>query len=287
MPRWTAASRPGNHSIYRTDAGRDAVTRWCRDQLDAWPLTHERHEITLDGAVTHVVTAGHGDHTVVVVPGTNTCVAAQYPLLTALGTRYRVVAVDLPGQPGLSNGDRPAATDRLAWYGRWLGQVIDAVTHGPVTVLGHSLGAAVALSCPAGRVEHQVLVSPAGLMKLRITPGVLLAAAGWVVRRADSGSRRLLRVMHAPGNRPRAELVEWMTLVARHVRSSADPGLLPVPARDVRRTVAVGAADVFLPPSRLAPHVRRALGVDVRVVDGAGHFVTDEHPDAVAALVGG
>ncbi|MEY7972967.1 alpha/beta fold hydrolase [Saccharomonospora xinjiangensis] len=283
----TTRPQPESRSIYRTGEGRNTVARWCRERLAAWPLEHRHQEFTIDGAGTHVVTAGRGDRTVVVVFGTNTCVAAQYPLIAALSRRCRVVAADLPGQPGLSSDDRPPAADRLTWYGRWLEQVIDTATHGPVTVLGHSLGAAVALACPAGRVEHQVLVSPAGLVSLRVTPGVALAAAGWMIRRSDSGSLRLLRRMHAPGNRPRAELVEWLTLVARHVRSSADPGLLPAPARLVRRTVAVGARDVFLPPRRLRPPVRRALGAELRVVHGAGHFVTDERPDEIAALAHG
>ncbi|WP_051473204.1 alpha/beta fold hydrolase [Saccharomonospora piscinae] len=287
----TSTARPQGRSIYRSEPGRLAVTGWCREQLTTWPLPHERHRLTALGADTHVVEAGPGDRqsggagTVVYVPGTNVSVAAQSPLVSALAARRRVVAVDVPGQPGLSDGARIPSSGRLAWYGRWLAEVIDAVAdHGPVTVLGHSLGSAITMACPSPRVRHQVLVSPAGLVSLRVTPSVALVSTAWVLRRREADSERLLRLMHAHGHPPRAELVEWMTLVGRHVRSSADPGRAPVGRPDVSRTVLSGGADVFLPPARVAPAVSRALGSPLRVLDGAGHFVVEERPEELAAL---
>lgn len=49
---------------------------------------------------------------------------------------------------------------------------------------------------------------------------MLVASAAWFLRPAPTHSARLLRAMLAPGHPPREELVNWMTLVARHVRSS-------------------------------------------------------------------
>ncbi|MFI9297083.1 alpha/beta fold hydrolase [Streptomyces gardneri] len=77
-----------------------------------------------------------------------------------------------------------------------------------------------------------------------------------------------------------------MTLVARHARSSGAPGLAHVPSRSVPRRVVTGEHDVFLPPRRLRPAVRRTLGVELGVVAGAGHLVIEERPDRIADLVG-
>src|SRR5699024_3381651 len=96
---------------------------------------------------------------------------------------------------------------------------------------------------------------------------------------------RLLRVMLAPGHAPRDELVAWMTLVARHTRSSGAPALAMPPGRSTPTTVVVGEHDVFLPPRRLRPAVRRAVGVELGVVPDAGHLVAEEYPDRLAALV--
>ncbi|MFB7630244.1 alpha/beta fold hydrolase [Streptomyces sp. NPDC056149] len=273
-------------SLYRSASGRERVRRWCLDQLDAWPVPHERTTVTARGALTHVVTAGSGATTVVCVPGTNFCAAACLPLATALvSAGHRVILLDVPGQPGLSTGERGLAGGRLAWYGAWLDETLDELAAGPVTVLGHSFGAAIALSAASWSVDQLVLLSPGGLTRLRLTPGVLAASAAWFFRPAPRHSDRLLRTMHAPGHRPRPELVEWMTLVARHTRSGGAPGLATLPARPVPRRVVTGAHDTFLPPRRLGPAVRIALDTDLEVLPDAGHLLLDEQPAYAASLV--
>ncbi|MGW0823119.1 alpha/beta fold hydrolase [Streptomyces sp. NPDC002845] len=92
-----------------------------------------------------------------------------------------------------------------------------------------------------------------------------------------------------PRGRPAAELVTWMTLLARSCRSSLAPAPLPeallARSRRVTNLVATGEHDVFLPPSRLASPASRHLGVVVRTVPGAGHLVVEEHPETVVTLV--
>ncbi|MFE4620115.1 alpha/beta fold hydrolase [Streptomyces sp. NPDC056747] len=237
------------------------------------------------GAETHVVVAGSGGPTVVVVPGTNFNAATCLPLATALATRYRTVLVDVPGQPGLSSGERGPGEGRLDWYGAWLSGVLEACASGPVIVLGHSFGAAIALSSASPRIDGQILVSPGGLTGLRLTPGVLGASAAWLAVPGPRHSAWLLRTMYGTGGTPRPALVDWMTLVARHARSSGAPGRARVPSRPVPRQVVTGEHDVFLPPRRLRAAVHRTLGVELGVVEGAGHLVIEEQPDRIADLV--
>jgi pimeloyl-ACP methyl ester carboxylesterase len=274
-------------SIYRSPTGRAAIRRWCLAQLDEWPVSHERTEIIANDADTHVVTAGSGATTVVFVPGTNFNAAASLPIATALVMAgYRVVLPDVPGQPGLSSGQRRLSGGRLSWYGAWLSEVMEKAPVESAVVMGHSFGAAIALSSASPQIERLVLVSPGGMTRLQLTPGLLGAWVAWTVRPAPSHSARLLRVMHAPGIQPRPELVEWMTLVARHARSSGDPGAADLPKRTAPRLVVSGERDVFLPPRKLGPAVRRKLGNDLGVIAGAGHLVVEENPEYLAGLVG-
>ncbi|MGW1143971.1 alpha/beta fold hydrolase [Streptomyces sp. NPDC002454] len=275
-------------SIYRSTTGEELIRRWCLSRLDAWPVPQERTTVTARGVPTHLVLGGDGARTVVFVPGTNLNAAASLPLATALvAAGHRVLLVDVPGQPGLSSGERAPSRGRLAWYGAWLDEVLDSVPSGPVVVLGHSLGAAIALSAGSSRISRLVLVSPAGLTGLRLTPSVLAASAAWLLRPAPTHSARLLRTMLSPGRQPREDLVHWMTLVARHARSSGAPGLAVLPARSIPRTVLTGEHDVFLPPGRLEPAVRGILGTELGVVPGAGHLVVEERPEHLAEVLGG
>ncbi|MFE2283194.1 alpha/beta fold hydrolase [Streptomyces sp. NPDC059443] len=274
-------------SIYRSAEGRELIRRWCTGRLDAWPVPHERTTVTANGARTHVVTAGSGPVTVVFVAGTNFNASASLPLATALvEAGHRLVLPDVPGQPGLSCEERGLSGGRLSWYGAWLSEVLDVVaTTGPVVVIGHSFGAAIALSSPSPLIERLVLVSPGGLGRLRLAPGLLAASAAWFIRPTPARSARLLRAMLAPGHQPRPDLVEWMTLVARHSRSSGAPGTAELPPRTVPRLVATGTHDTFLPPRRLHPVVHAMLDTELRVIPDAGHLVVEEDPALVAALV--
>jgi pimeloyl-ACP methyl ester carboxylesterase len=277
----------GSNNIYRSSAGRAAIARWCADQLDSWPVAHERRMLTVHGEPTHVVIAGDGPRTVVFVPGTNFSAASCLPLATALAARARLVLADLPGQPGLSSGMRVPARHRLSWYGHWLAELIARTAEGPVVVMGHSLGAAIAMSSNSPLVERQVLVSPGGLIRARIRPAVLAASVSWLLRRDLTASDRMLRTMLARGNAPRPELADWMTLIARHVRSSSDPGRAPIADQQVDRAVVVGEDDTFFPPRALAPAVRRTLRVELDTITSAGHLISDEHPDQLAAMAAG
>jgi pimeloyl-ACP methyl ester carboxylesterase len=272
------------NSIYRSPAGEARILSWCTAMLDAWPVPHERTTISANQARTHLVTAGSGP-TVVFVSGTNFSAAVSLPLASALvAAGHRVVLPDVPGQPGLSSGSRDLAGGRLSWYGAWLDEVIEKSCAGQVTVMGHSFGAAIALASHTPRTDKQVLLSPGGLTRLRLTPRLLAASAAWFLRPSPAHSAKLLRVMLAPEARPRPALVEWMTLVARDSRSSGAPGIVPLPATAVRRLVVTGEHDVFLPPRRLGPAARTRLGVPLRVMPGAGHLVVEERVGQVAAL---
>ncbi|GGZ25792.1 hypothetical protein GCM10010387_19210 [Streptomyces inusitatus] len=244
--------------------------------------------MTAKGARTHTVLAGSGATTVVFVPGTNFNAATSLPLATALiAASHRVLLVDVPGQPGLSSGERGLSGGRLSWYGAWLSEVIEKIPSGPVAVMGHSFGAAIALSSDSPHINRLLLVSPGGLTRLRLTTTVLTASTAWFLRPTPPRSARLLRAMLAPGNSPRDELVDWMTLVARHARSSGAPGAAALSTRPIPRLVVTGEHDVFLPPRRLRPAVRATLGAELGIVPEAGHLVVEERPAHLAGLLDG
>ncbi|MFI2212483.1 alpha/beta fold hydrolase [Streptomyces sp. NPDC020141] len=274
-------------SIYRSARGRDIITSWCADRLRAWPVPQERITVEAGGSPTHITAAGPEGAPVVFVPGTNFCAAASLPLASALvDAGHRVLLPDVPGQPGLSSGERGPAAGRMSWYGAWLSEVIEQTATGPVTVMGHSFGAAIALSCTSSRIERMILVSPGGITRLSVPPRLLAASAAWFLRPTAASSRRLLRAMHAPGRQPREELVEWMTLVARHSRSSGAPAMAEPSQNTYPRQVVLGTHDVFLPVDRLRRAVRARLGVELDVMAEAGHLLVEEHPQRLAAWAG-
>ncbi len=95
--------------------------------------------------------------------------------------------------------------------------------------------------------------------------------------------------MHAEGRAPSPQHVEWMTLVARNIRTSLAPSPLPASVlgrwRDTPRAVLCGDQDCFLPVSVLAEAARTTLGIELEVVAEAGHLTPEDQPDRVTEAV--
>ncbi|MFJ8719695.1 alpha/beta fold hydrolase [Streptomyces violaceus] len=190
-----------------------------------------------------------------------------------LAAHRPTVVLDVPGQPGLSADVRPRR-GRSEWYGRWLTEALEQAVPGPDLVVGHSLGGAVVLASDSPRIAGRLLLSSAGLVRLRVPPGVVAATAPWLARPTPASTARVLRRMVAPGGRLPDELTEWMTPVARTCHSSLAPPPLPpellAERRSVPCVVATGRHDVFLPPQRLGPAAQRHLGARFHVLDSSG-----------------
>ncbi|MFH0901380.1 MAG: alpha/beta hydrolase [Pseudomonadota bacterium] len=279
-------------SIYRRTDSHRVLSCWCNERLDKWPVNHQRKRIDTRLGETHVLEAGAG-RPVVLLPGTNLCAATSLRFAGMLTERFRVLTPDLPGQPGLSAEHRPRG-GALA-YGQWLTEVLRATNAGEAVIVGHSLGGAIALAGAAAAEREGgmplaglVLVDPAGLVKLSVRWSTIVPAILWLFHPGQRSARRLLAMMEASGFEPTSALVEWMELVARHVRTSFAPATVSdaVLARiHIPIEVVSGVQDCFLPPVRLEAGVRRLSSARFTVVEGAGHLLIEEMPEQVIAAI--
>lgn len=276
---------------YRSLTGRQRITAWCQERLEEWDAPHRTSTLATAAGPTHVVEVGvPAARDVVYLPGTNFNAATSLGLLAALAQQCRVFAVDLPGQPGLSSPERPR--QETPAYARWIAEVVDGLPvdgPAPPLLVGHSRGAAVALSADPAQVAGLLLLNPAGLVKTAVTRTVLRTAVPWLARPNEQRSAALLTLMTATGSEPRRDHVEWLTLVAKETRTTGAPDPLPPELsarwRDGNVRVVSGAEDCFFPPPRLAPVVRDQLGVELEVLPGAGHLTVEEAPGEVVARV--
>ena len=275
-------------TVYKNSRGQRDVRQWCSDALARADFTLT--STTLDTSVGRVklTSAGAGQPQIVMVPGTGFNAAVALPWLKSLSVHWATTVVDLPGQPGLSDPRRPRR-GRLAWYGRVLDEVLAAVDADGVVLVGNSLGAAVALAANSPRITARALVSPAGVLRLRLEPKLAMTSAVWLLRPTVEHTRSMLRLFVVPGEDPPETEVEWMTLVARCCRTTLAPPPLPVEllARRAERpcVIGVGEHDRFLPPHHLVPAARRIMDVDVQVFSGVGHLTTPADLDQVVSMV--
>lgn len=132
-----------------------------QDRPDSTP-PHQAEWLSAGSLHLRTVRAGQGDTTLFLLHGYGESLLAFRALFDQLATRYRVVAVDLPGF-GVS--DKPEGPYDHETMAATLWDFLDQHTYGDVVVVGHSLGGQLAVELALShpdRIVALVLIAPAG-----------------------------------------------------------------------------------------------------------------------------
>lgn len=187
--------------------------------------------------------------------------AATFDRLVPALTRHRLARWDLPGHGSSGVGPQPSSRGAAL---AWLDGAIVAAGPGPTVLIGHSLGGYLSLC--------RTVIDPTGIAAL------VLVSTG-------------------PGFRNPAKREQWGTFIAdyadRHGVPEGARGIAGQPdslvldglaSVDVPVLVVVGGDDVrYHAGCRII--VDEVADGELVVVDGAGHFPHQTHPDAVGGKV--
>lgn len=257
------------------------------------------------GAI-HVREDGSADApTVVLLHGYSSSMHSFDAIAPLLAASCRVLRVDL-----LGHGCSPSAAD----YGsesqaEMVAQVVDRLGIGPMTVVGHSFGAdvAIALAEQLSAVERLVVIGQAPDYRgARLPRGSSLLShpvVGRTLRRLAPAwaVNWTSRFAFAPGVRP-ARLVDRPDRLALDFRATAPevdrtvlvdrPRGLLVRGLDRRLAdvgrptlVLLGAQDRLYPMEPSRARYAAVPGVQVEVLAGSGHSPPLEQPDDTARLI--
>lgn len=204
---------------------------------------------------------------------------------------YSVLAVDLPGH-GRSGGQALASIEALA---DWLDRFIGVAGFDSAMVAGHSMGALASLDLAArhpARVRGLVLLGAAAAMPVH--PDLIAAAQEDLPAAAAMITAWGFSASAALGGNPAPGL--WLTGGARRLLERSRPGVLhtdlvacdayaggDTAARRVAcpALVVAGGADRMAPASAGIALAAAIPGGRAVGLDGAGHMLMAERPDAV------
>lgn len=267
-------------SIYRSEAGREAVRARYAAFLEHWPIPNRQQRIVTRHGETFVVSSGNSQApALILLHGSAINSAMWMPDVAAWAEHFHVHAVDVIGEPGLSAEARPTLASGA--YGEWLADVLDGLGADRAVLVGVSLGGWLALDFAVrypDRVAKLALLAPGGVGRHR---NVLLWALPLLLL-GKWGRERLLRRIGATiggGASPEAQaFADFLHLIHTHFRarterlpefSDDDLGHLTMPVFAV-----LGGCDVFIDSpgtrARLERHVRK---LDLRYLSEAGHFL--------------
>jgi pimeloyl-ACP methyl ester carboxylesterase len=273
--------------MYRSELGKEAIQHWYNQQQQQYG--YKSHYVDTRYGKTHCLVAGEtSSPSLLLLPGTNFSALSWHEHIKPLSDSFRVIAVDIVGQPGKSSDQRLRFKDDS--YAEWLLDLLDGLDTNEAHVVGHSLGGWIGLktaSIAPKRIAKLVLIGSAGLVPLRISPEILLKSISFVFFPNQRTSTRLLQMMSVQP--PPADMVTWMELVGKHVKSSlAPPPLQETELQQIEAAIMLitGEKDVFVQAEHVAMRAKQVLNKPKTIiVPDTGHLLPDEQPEKCVAYI--
>jgi pimeloyl-ACP methyl ester carboxylesterase len=267
--------------IYFSEEGARLVTRRYRELLDSWPVPHERLRIKTREGETFVIASGPPDGpAVLLLHGSTTNTVMWMGDVTGWARDFRVYAVDVIGEPGLSAPSRPPLGSDA--YAGWLDDVLSGLGVSTVSIVGASLGGWLAVDYATRRperIERLVLLSPSGIGRQKWATLLIVLL---LLPFGNRGKRMALRLYlgRPPGTAPNPQLqhyLDFIIFVQHHFRPRREK--MPIFDDDTLRKltmpvlVIAGDRDAVLDSHdthrRLAQTVPHAT---IHLLPGIGHF---------------
>lgn len=268
--------------VFKSDQAARAVLDRYKDYLRHWPVPSEQLYVQTREGNTFVVASGPKDAPpVVLLHGTMANAAMWIREVVSWASEFRVYAVDIIGDAGLSAPSRPPlASDAHAL---WLSDVLDGLRVRKASVIGTSMGGGIALDFAIRvpeRVDSLVLMCPARVADKSIVWWALpmLLLGPWGARKV---SEKILGRLPKIDTEEARQFAEFSGSIFKGMkpRSESAPSVsdeqlaqLSVPV-----LVLVGAEDVtmdsVLIKRRFEQHVR---GAEVVLFPDAGHYLGDQ-----------
>jgi pimeloyl-ACP methyl ester carboxylesterase len=282
-------------SLYKSIEGERAVRDRYLEILKHWPVPNQQLRVPTREGETFVVSCGHPDApALLLLHGSMANSAMWMGDVAAWAARFRVYAVDVIGEAGLSAPSRPPLASEA--HALWLDDVMQGLSLASTSMIGVSLGGWLALDFATRRperVESLVVVCPGGVGRQKISivfKTIPLRMLGnWGKRQAAE-----LVLGRAPANPSPAVqyFMQFMSLIHRNFRSRMVK--LPIFSNDALRRLTmpvmaiVGGKDVLIDSAetkrRLEQNVPRA---EIRYLPDAGHFIPSQRDAILEFLLTG
>ncbi len=276
-------------SVFKSVEGERKVRKRYFEFLNNWPVRSEHVRLATREGETFVVVSGREDAPpLLLFHGSVANSAMWVGDIAAWAQHFRIYAVDMIGEAGLSAPSRPPLDSEA--HALWLDDVMAGLSLRRASIAGVSLGGWLALDYAVRRPErvHAVAVlCPGGIGRqkigflFRILPLLLLGSRG---RR--KAAELVLGRMPADASPAARRMAEFFQLIHENFRPRRVK--LPVFSDDVLRQLKmplmaiVGGKDMLIDSADTRNRLERNVAhAEIRYLPEAGHFI----PGQTAAIL--
>ncbi|MGA7712639.1 MAG: alpha/beta fold hydrolase [Rhizomicrobium sp.] len=275
--------------IYKSQESERRLIETYRAKLSSWPVSCQHLYVPTSQGETFVIASGEKTAPpLLLLHGAGANALAWLADIAAWSAHFRVYAVDLIGEPGLSAPSRPPLTSSK--YAHWLGEVMDALSLERAHLLGVSLGGWLAIDFATRfpqRVSRLVLLCPGGVGTQRSS---FLFKAGWLLLLGDRGRDKAVVLALGPdAKKAPPESLAYVQEVFKDFipRASELPMFSDAALQRLTMPVLliVGARDAMLDSGETVRRLLRAAPkLEARTLPDTGHLILGQ-TDAVIGFL--
>ncbi len=265
-----------NETVFRSEEGKKEILVYYRQILKEWPVDYRSYEVTAEGRITRIIESGPEEAPpLLLLHGTSTNSASWMGDIPLLSTAFRVLAIDIPGQPGLSDERRMKMAKGVP--ASWLKGLMDKLKLSSVHLAGISLGGCFALMFASKypeMVRSLTLIAPSGLAGQK--PGFLFKALPLMMM-GNWGINRISRIV-SPGVELSDEVLKFGRLVSRNYKPVTEP--IPLLRDREMENLSMpllyfgGTEDAILKTIDAAERLERFQPeAEINILEGVGHTI--------------
>jgi pimeloyl-ACP methyl ester carboxylesterase len=267
--------------IYKSAEGERLVRELYLAFLKHWPVPNQQIHLPTNQGETFVVASGaEAAPPLVLLHGGAANSAMWMGDIRAFASSFRVYAIDMIGEAGLSAPSRPRLSSDA--HALWLDEVLRGLSVARAAIVGVSLGGWLALDYATRRpqrMERVAVLCPGGIGRQKV--GIVFESIA--LRRCGAlGKRKLAeRILGRPPANPSPAakaFIDFVALIHQHFR----PRMVKLPVfsdealrrLDIPLLAIVGARDVLLDSRQTKNRLERLVPqAEVVYLPEAGHFI--------------
>ena len=157
-------------SLYKSEEGYKKMMSWYNRVQDEISVDHESIFADTRFGKTHIILAGKNNQkSILLIPGVAGCAPLWRHQINAFSEHFRVLAIDIVGQPGKSAANPPSVFNDD--FTDWLEDIIHSLNLDKPHIIGVSTGGTTAMDMAIRKpdlIDKTVMCGPTGLARARL-----------------------------------------------------------------------------------------------------------------------
>ena len=157
-------------SLYKSEEGYKKMMSWYNRVQDEISVDHESIFADTRFGKTHIILAGkENQKSILLIPGIAGCAPLWRHQINAFSEHFRVLAIDIVGQPGKSAANPPSVFNDD--FTDWLEDIIHSLNLDKPHIIGVSTGGTTAMDMAIRKpdlIDKTVMCGPTGLARARL-----------------------------------------------------------------------------------------------------------------------